>query len=382
MVFEGKSLVDFLDLSVSGVSIDSKYFVVVLLAGLLFLFLGYFNLFLHVAGGVDLLDFAVVHDGGSVLSPLHVDLSPPHEGFCVFRVQLQGFVQIVQSLEGLLPLDEGLGPVREYDCVQFLVGRVEVDGLSVFLLGLLELLVFDELVALLLELLAFFGSHEGLFALLVVGVQPHAFGEVLLGPARVAPIELDDAFEVPEVGALLIDSDPDGFAEGEGLGGVSGLGQALDLELLEFLAVGNLVADVVNAGEGLLEVACLDCVQVLFEVGVVVFGLLELIFDFLALVVLEGNFEGGDGLGEAEDLVAGECLPAEGLGETGLDVVAAVAIGDALQVLVEVVEGGGPVGEVAVVVGVEFDGLGVALHCLFEPLGAEGLVTVLLPVLS
>ena len=48
----------------------------------------------------------------------------------------------------------------------------------------------------------------------------------------------------------------------------------------------------------------------------------------------------------------------------------------------EVVEGGGPVGEVAVIVGVEFDGLGVALHCLFELLGAEGLVAVLLPVLS
>ena len=114
----------------------------------------------------------------------------------------------------------------------------------------------------------------------------------------------------------------------------------------------------------------------------IVLSLLELIFDFLTLVVLECNFEGGDGLGEAEDLVAGESLPAEGFGEIGLYVVAGVAVGDALQVLVEVVEGGGPVGEVAVVVGVEFDGLGVALDCLFEPLRAEGLVAVLLPVLS
>ena len=113
----------------------------------------------------------------------------------------------------------------------------------------------------------------------------------------------------------------------------------------------------------------------------VVLGLLEFIFDFLALVVLEGYFEGGDGLGEAEDLVAGESLPAQGFGEVGFEVVAGVAVGDALQVLVEVVEGGGPVGEEAVVVGVEFDGFGVALDCLFEPLGAEVLVAALLPIL-
>ena len=381
MVFEGKSLVNFLDLSVSGIFINSEYFVVVLLPGFLFLFLGYLYLVLHVAAGVDFLDLAVVHDGSSVLSPLHVDLSPPDEGLGVFRIQFQGFIEIVESLEGFLPFYEGQGSIRENYCVQLLVRRVQVDRISVFLLSLLVLLVFDELVALLLELLAFFCSHESLFALLVVRVQPHAFGKVLFGPARVTPIEFDDPFEVPEVGALLIDSNPDGFAESESLGGVSGFGQALDFELLEFLAIGDLVADVVDAGEGLLEVPCLDCVQVLFEVGVVVLGLLEFIFDFLALVVLEGYFEGGDGLGEAEDLVAGESLPAQGFGEVGFEVVAGVAVGDALQVLVEVVEGGGPVGEEAVVVGVEFDGFGVALDCLFEPLGAEGLVAVLLPVL-
>ena len=150
VVFEGKGLVNFLDLSISGISIHSEYFVVVLLAGLLFLFLGDLNLLLHVAGGVDLLDLAVVHDGGSVLSPLHVDLGPPDEGFGVFRVQFKGFVEIVQSLEGFLPFDEGQGSVREYYCVQLLVGWVQVDGVSVLLLSFLELLVFDELVALLL----------------------------------------------------------------------------------------------------------------------------------------------------------------------------------------------------------------------------------------
>lgn len=80
-------------------------------------------------------------------------------------------------------------------------------------------------------------------------------------------------------------------------------------------------------------------------------------------------------------MLAGKSLSPECLGEVRLDVDAGFAIGNALEVLSEVVVRSCPIGVEAVVGRIKLDGFGVCLDGLLEVLGSEGRVALLLPVL-
>ena len=174
MVLEGECLVGLFDFLVGSVPIYLQYLVVILLLGLLFLLLGLLDLVLEVCVGVELLDLVVIHDGGSVFSAFHVEFCPSCKGFVVVGIEFERLVEVVECLEGFLAFHEGQCPVGVDNRVKFLVGRIQIDGLCVFLLRILEFSAFYQLVPLLLQLLALFGSVEGHSALLVVRVQSHA----------------------------------------------------------------------------------------------------------------------------------------------------------------------------------------------------------------
>lgn len=81
-------------------------------------------------------------------------------------------------------------------------------------------------------------------------------------------------------------------------------------------------------------------------------------------------------------MLASEGLSSEGFGEVGSDSDCFLAVGDAFEVLSDVVIGSGSVGEIAVFLGVEFDGLGVGFDGFFVVFGCEGGVSIFFPVLS
>lgn len=138
------------------------------------------------------MNLAIVHDSSCVFSSLHVELSPPHQRFRVLGIQLQRLVEVIKSLKVFFSLDESLSPVGVDDRIEFFVGRIEINSLSVLLLGLLVFLLFDELVSFFFQLLALLGSHQGISTLLVVGVQPHPLCEKLLSPSTFSSIEFND----------------------------------------------------------------------------------------------------------------------------------------------------------------------------------------------
>ena len=80
--------------------------------------------------------------------------------------------------------------------------------------------------------------------------------------------------------------------------------------------------------------------------------------------------------------MASESFPPQSLGEVGFENCAGLAIREALKVLSDLIVRSGPIGVKAVILVVELDGLSVALDGLLVLLAAEGLIALLLPVLS
>lgn len=142
------------------------------------------------------------------------------------------------------------------------------------MLSLLVVLLLNQLIPFFLQLFALLSCQQSSPAFLVVGIQTHAFGEEFLSSATVSSIQLDDAFEVPEIWALLVEADSNGLGEGESLSGISCFGQALDLIFFEFFAVGDFAGEVIHTRQCFSIIVLLSSNEVTIVVGLHMFSIL------------------------------------------------------------------------------------------------------------
>lgn len=103
MVFKGECFVRFLDFILACIALNFQYFVIIFLFRLFFLLFCKFDLIFEVIAGINLLNFAVVHNCCSVLASFHVQLCSSHQSSIIIGIQFEWFIQIVQSFKSFLP---------------------------------------------------------------------------------------------------------------------------------------------------------------------------------------------------------------------------------------------------------------------------------------
>lgn len=132
--------------------------------------------------------------------------------------------------------------------------------------SLLIILGLYQLVAFLFQLFASFSSVKSYLTLFVVWVQSQPLSEIFFGSSTFSTVKFYDSFQIPEIWAVLIQTNPYSFCQSQCLSCISSFGQALDLELLQLFACRDFINQIVDTGKGLCEIRSLDCSLISFIV--------------------------------------------------------------------------------------------------------------------